>query len=222
VNGKTYRIIENSKGFEQVGYASWYGKKFHGQRTSNGEIYDMYGMTAAHKTLPIPCFVELTNIENGSKVVVRINDRGPFHGDRIIDLTYTAARKLGIAKSGTGKVKLRVIEPSDQAHFAGLGEHHSEQLALTNNQAPKPRNSGGYEIPERTYLQLGAFSELARAKNLQYGAAKLTTYPVSIEPVVEKAIYRVLLGPLKDNWDLVHLQKHFVANGFIEPKIVYR
>lgn len=221
VLGKTYRVVQSTVGFEQEGYASWYGKKFHGKKTSNGEIYDMYGMTAAHKTLPIPTFVELTNVENGKKAIVRINDRGPFHGDRIIDLTYTAARKLGFANNGTGKVKLRVIEPDGSRYYEGLSDS-SPTPAASPGIAPKPRNSGGYEIPEGTFLQLGAFGDFERAQKFRQSAAALTTYPINFEPVPERGIYRILLGPLKDNWDLVHLQRHFVEKGFHEPKVVYR
>ena len=222
VNGKTYRLIKLSDGFEQEGYASWYGKKFHGKKTSNGEIYDMYGMTAAHKTLPIPTFVELTNTDNGKKAVVRVNDRGPFHGDRIIDLTYTAARKLGFANNGTGRVKLRVIKPENNSFYEGLSERLPPPLEADVGVAPKPRNSGGYEIPEGTFLQLGAFGDFERAQRFRQSAAVLTTYPINLEPVPERGIYRVLLGPLKDNWDLVHLQKHFVEKGYSEPKVAYR
>ena len=222
VNGKTYRVVTSTVGFEQEGYASWYGKKFHGKKTSNGEVYDMYGMTAAHKTLPIPTFVELTNLDNGKKAIVRINDRGPFHGDRIIDLTYTAARKLGFANNGTGRVKLRVIKPENNSFYEGLADRSVTPAVTAPGLAPKPRNSGGYEIPEGTFLQLGAFSDLGGAQRFQQSAATLTTYPINLEPVPERGIYRVLLGPLKDNWDLVHMQRHFVEKGYPEPKVAYR
>ena len=222
VNGKTYRLVKSSVGFEQEGYASWYGKKFHGKKTSNGEIYDMYGMTAAHKTLPIPTFVELTNTDNGKKAIVRINDRGPFHGDRIIDLTYTAARKLGFANNGTGRVKLRVIKPESDSFYEGFSDPPPSSADDAVGVAPKPRNSGGYEIPKGTFLQLGAFGDLERAQRFRQSAAGLTTYPINLEPVPDRGVYRVLLGPLNDNWDLVHLQKHFVEKGYPEPKVAYR
>ena len=99
VFGKTYWVLPSSNGYKETGIASWYGTKFHGRLTSNGEIYNMYGMTAAHKTLPIPCYARVTNVENGSSVVVRINDRGPFHGARLIDLSYVAAMKLMLIKA---------------------------------------------------------------------------------------------------------------------------
>ena len=117
VFGKTYHLLPTSNGYRERGIASWYGNKFHGRKTSNGEIYDMYAMTAAHKTLPIPCYVKVTNLENGRSVIVRVNDRGPFHGDRIIDLSYAAAKKLDYSIQGTANVEVVAINPRDyQAH----------------------------------------------------------------------------------------------------------
>ncbi|RMD69130.1 MAG: septal ring lytic transglycosylase RlpA family protein [Gammaproteobacteria bacterium] len=110
VFGKRYQVRASSKGYRERGMASWYGKKFHGRRTSSGEIYDMYAMTAAHRTLPLPSYVEVTNLKNGRKVVVRVNDRGPFAKDRIIDLSYAAAYKLGILKEGTAPVMIEAID----------------------------------------------------------------------------------------------------------------
>jgi len=110
VNGKTYFVMDSAIGFQQKGIASWYGRKFHGRKTSSGEGYNMYAMTAAHKTLPIPVYVEVTNLDNGRKAIVRVNDRGPFHPGRIIDLSYAAATRLGVAQTGTAHVKIRVID----------------------------------------------------------------------------------------------------------------
>ncbi len=107
--GKTYTPLASAAGFKQRGLASWYGKKFHGQKTSSGELYDMYAMTAAHPTLPIPSYVRVTNLANRKSVVVRVNDRGPFHGDRIIDLSYAAAHKLGFVQRGSAEVEVESI-----------------------------------------------------------------------------------------------------------------
>jgi len=112
VFGRRYYPKASSKGYVKRGLASWYGKKFHGRRTSNGERYNMYAMTAAHKTLPLPTYVRVTNLRNGRSTVVRVNDRGPFHGNRIIDLSYSAARKLGMAAKGVEMVEIRTIDPS--------------------------------------------------------------------------------------------------------------
>lgn len=111
VRGKRYKVMTEAAGFTQRGIASWYGSKFHGYRTSNGEIFDVYKMTAAHKTLPLPCYVKVTRQDTGQSVIVRVNDRGPFHKGRIIDLSYAAAVKLGIDKAGTAPVEIEVIEP---------------------------------------------------------------------------------------------------------------
>lgn len=111
VFGKTYYVLASSEGFTQRGTASWYGTKFHGNKTSNGETYDMYAMTAAHKSLPIPTYVEVRNLSNGKKIIVRVNDRGPFHDGRIIDLSYAAAAKLGTLTNGTSSVEIRAINP---------------------------------------------------------------------------------------------------------------
>ncbi len=108
--GKDYKVLSSAKGYSAQGIASYYGQKFHGHKTSNGEVYDMYGMSAAHKSLPLPSFVEVTNLSNGKKAVVRVNDRGPFHKGRIIDLSYSAAYKLGFADKGTANVSVRVLE----------------------------------------------------------------------------------------------------------------
>ncbi|GAA5646428.1 septal ring lytic transglycosylase RlpA family protein [Vibrio proteolyticus] len=109
LRGEDYQIVKNTSGFSEKGKASWYGKKFHGHLTSNGEIYDMYSMTAAHKTLPLPSYVKVTNLDNGKSAVVRVNDRGPFHQGRIIDLSYAAAAKLDVIKTGTANVEIQVI-----------------------------------------------------------------------------------------------------------------
>ncbi|WXL26654.1 septal ring lytic transglycosylase RlpA family protein [Ectopseudomonas mendocina] len=113
VFGKQYYPISDARRYVAVGPASWYGTKFHGQATANGETYDLYGMTAAHKTLPLPSYVRVTNLENGKTAILRVNDRGPFYSDRIIDLSFAAAKKLGYAESGTARVKVEGIDPSE-------------------------------------------------------------------------------------------------------------
>ncbi len=111
IEGVTYRVMDTSDGYREEGIASWYGGYFHGRRTSSGDVYDMYLMTAAHKSLPLPTYVRVTNLENGSSVVLRVNDRGPFVEDRIIDLSYTAATKLGMAQQGTARVEVVALDP---------------------------------------------------------------------------------------------------------------
>lgn len=123
LRGEDYKIVKETEGFTEKGKASWYGKKFHGHLTSNGEIYDMYSMSAAHKTLPIPSYVKVTNKDNDKSTIVRINDRGPFHEDRIIDLSYAAAYKLDVLRTGTANVEIEVITvamPTDAKKKAAL------------------------------------------------------------------------------------------------------
>jgi rare lipoprotein A len=111
IDGVTYRVMDTSEGYREEGIASWYGGYFHGRRTSSGDIYDMYLMTAAHKSLPLPTYVRVTNLANGRSVVLRVNDRGPFVGDRIIDLSFAAATKLGMAEQGTARVEVVALDP---------------------------------------------------------------------------------------------------------------
>jgi len=121
VLGETYQVLPSSKNFRQEGIGSWYGHKFHGHLTSNGETYDMYSMSAAHKTLPIPSYVRVTNVDNGRQVVVRVNDRGPFHEGRVIDLSYAAASRLGYHKKGTARVLIESIDMEEPGRYVQIG-----------------------------------------------------------------------------------------------------
>lgn len=127
VRGTRYYPKKDARGHVERGLASWYGRQFHGRKTSSGERYDMYTMTAAHKTLPLPTYARVTNIENGRSVVVRINDRGPFHGSRVLDLSYVAAVKLGVVKKGTAKVEIRAIDPRRRGSDPGPFLAHQRQ-----------------------------------------------------------------------------------------------
>ncbi len=147
VLGRRYAVLPTANGYVERGVASWYGPGFHGVSTSMGEPYDMYGMTAAHKTLPIPCYARVTNLSNGRSVVVRINDRGPFVANRLIDLSYTAAAKLDMLRGGTAMVEVRVVTPDDP-----------QSQALTRaSEAPPPI----------LYVQAGAFAVAANAEGLR-------------------------------------------------------
>lgn len=167
--GKTYIPMMAVGNYKERGIASWYGKKFHGQRTSSGEIYDMYGMTAAHTTLPIPSYARVTNLANGKSVVVRVNDRGPFLHSRIIDLSYTAAHKLGIVGNGSGKVEVESLAVSDIVPVPPVKTEQARVVAPLASEAvkvePLPPEPGVKiaalsDAPsgkEGVYLQLGAF-----------------------------------------------------------------
>jgi rare lipoprotein A len=188
VNGKRYYVKASSKGYVERGVASWYGKKFHGRRTSSGEPYNMYAMTAAHKTLPLPSYVSVTNIKNGRSVVVKVNDRGPFHQNRIIDLSYAAAEKLGIVGSGTGFVEVRAIDPAQPTR------PYTTVAATTSAvSAPVQASSG----KGRIFIQVGAFSERSNAERL------VDRLPRTLGSVFihegwssQNRIYRVRVGPI--------------------------
>ena len=189
VFGKRYYVLDDNKGFVQKGIASWYGKKFHGNRTSNGETYDMYAMTAAHKSLPIPTYVEVTNLQNNKRIIVRVNDRGPFHDNRIIDLSYTAARKLDIVENGTGLVEIRAIDAGTYAKKPETGRHGAPVSTI-----PGAGRDDGF------YIQVGAFSNEMNARRLQNNIASLGTNIIKVRQarVNGQLVYRVQIGPLHD------------------------
>jgi rare lipoprotein A len=189
VFGKTYYVLNSSSNFVERGIASWYGEKFHGRRTSSGETYDMYGMTAAHKSLPLPTYVEVRNLNNGKKVVLKVNDRGPFHENRVIDLSYTAAAKLDVLQKGTALVEVRSINPNNYGNQSAPVEN---PLVTVNTKASY--NNTGF------YIQVGAYSELNNAVNRRKKLAPLAENLLTIsESLINKQIvYRVRFGPIND------------------------
>lgn len=225
VLGKTYHVLQKPEGYKARGVASWYGRKFHGRRTANGEIYDMYAMTAAHTTLPIPSYVRVTNLVNKRSIIVRINDRGPFHGNRIIDLSYTAAKKLGFENVGTAKVEVEYIDPLTwQQAASGQSRQASSARPNAEPPAPTPARAGGYQLPDNTWLQVGAFGKRDAAQHMQRKIANLTKYPIIIiEPKAGTTdkLYRVRVGPVKDNFDLLELRRILQEQGLPEPHVVY-
>ncbi|HEY4968339.1 MAG TPA: septal ring lytic transglycosylase RlpA family protein [Steroidobacteraceae bacterium] len=182
VLGKRYYVLSSSVGYWERGVASWYGPGFHKVRTSTGEPYDMYGMTAAHKTLPLPAYVQVTNLQNGRSVVVRVNDRGPFVGNRIIDLSYTAAAKLDMLHNGTAMVEIRTIDPATPPVLTAS--------SAADAAAPSPA----------LFVQAGAFSDPANAQRM---AEKLRggSYGkvfVRDDQIAGRRMYRVRIGPVRD------------------------
>ena len=179
VFGKRYYTMPSSKGYWERGIASWYGTKFQGKRTSSGEPYDLYGMTAAHRSLPLPTYVEVTNLKNGRSVIVKVNDRGPFRRERIIDLSYVAAVKLGILGYGTGLVEVRAIDTSEPADRPGPGQ--------------EPETAQ----PPLVYLQAGAFRVRKYAEELhaEIEARQLGEVRI-VEPGGKSTLYKVRVGPL--------------------------
>lgn len=178
--GKRYQPLGSAAGYVARGTASWYGQKFHGRRTSSGEIYDMFAMTAAHPVLPLPSFVRVTRLDTGQSVVVRVNDRGPFLHGRIIDLSYIAAHKLGIAAHGTGRVEVRALTPAaGDATAAGA--------------------SAAAAAPARKFhLQVGAYADSANARRMREKLAA-AGYPVAVRPgAPARPLYRVRVGPFSN------------------------
>ena len=231
VFGKRYHTLTSSKGFTQRGIASWYGRKFHGRQTSNGEKYDMYGMSAAHKALPIPTYVEVTNLENGRRVIVRVNDRGPFHGNRIIDLSYAAASRIGMLGKGTALVEVRAIDPTapqpappTRVAQASVAPEPAATAATRPAPALTP-TAAATQTPApapRIFLQAGAFSSRDNAERLRQRLEQGLARSVRAAPAATAAgtVHRVQVGPLAsvEVADSVSVQMH--KFGITEPLVV--
>lgn len=195
VLGKRYFVMKDATGYVERGIASWYGPGFHEASTSNGERYDMYAMTAAHKTLPLPTYVQVTNLRNGRSVVVRVNDRGPFKEGRIIDLSYAAASKLDMLREGTALVEVR---------------------ALTPGQAPSPQTQ-----PETIYVQAGAFGSESNATDLleRLRAHGVKNGFVRRDQVDGRALYRVRIGPLPSAAEFDRLLEQLRSLGIADARL---
>jgi rare lipoprotein A len=205
VGGRRYHVLASSAGYVERGIASWYGSKFQGRRTSSGELYDMNAMTAAHPTLPIPTYVQVTNLRNGRKVIVKINDRGPFLRNRLIDLSYVAAVKLGITAEGTGLVEVRAIDP-----------------AVPKEAAAAP--AAAHEDPD-LYLQVGAFSDRDKARRLLKRLSPVTegaavNISEGTSDTVHGPVYRVRIGPLSDVQEVDRLSRKLGDIGVADARVV--
>lgn len=199
VLGVTYEVKASADGYVSRGIASWYGTKFHGRLTSSGEPFDMFQLTAAHRTLPLPTFAEVRHLDNGRSIIVRINDRGPFHPDRVIDLSWAAAVKLGIDQAGTGPVEIRAITFDD----------------------PITRQVGPARLP--VMLQVGAFADRQRAESVARelglgGVAPVVTERARTE---QGSIWRVRVGPLMEIRQALQLVEDVMSLGFARPQYVY-
>lgn len=207
VHGKRYYVLESSQGFVQRGIASWYGTKFHGRKTSNGETYNMYAMTAAHKTLPIPVYVHVKNLDNGRSTVVRVNDRGPFISGRIIDLSYAAAKKLGVDGPGTANVQISVVgsaqsKPADVVRTIPLTDQPEQDVPL--------------------FVQMGSFSSHINANNLvqQLIDANESSAKISQLQTNNGLFFRVRVGPLFDIDEANAVLRRLKSKGFQTARIV--
>ncbi|MDQ7049660.1 MAG: septal ring lytic transglycosylase RlpA family protein [Enterobacterales bacterium] len=227
VYGQVYHVLPSANHFKQKGVASWYGSNFHGRRTSSGETYDMLKLTAAHKTLPIPCYVKVTNHDNGREIIVRVNDRGPFIKSRIIDLSYAAAYKLGMAEKGTANVSIESIgfdsqttlhsnsRPSTKRPISVLGQVKTKPLLMASNKGQSDR---------KRFVQVGAYSSRQRAETLQKILAREIQLPVKISLIQRsgKKLYRVRIGPVDDLSMANKLVETIKHTELGKPSIVYQ
>ncbi len=222
VFGKPYKVLATAQGFEQTGTASWYGKKFHGHLTSNGEIYDMYTMSAAHKSLPLPTYLKVTNTANNKSVIVRVNDRGPFHQSRIIDLSYSAAYKLDMLKTGTAQVKITAITDFDKKIGKVKIPVVKTASPVVSSVPPTPVKSDTQKqslLKKETnmgittpYIQVLATSKkelaISTASKLKTQYKQQTSYPE------HQGLYRIQIGPIGDIATLNALLLSLKENGY--------
>ena len=202
VFGKDYVPMAMGQPYKERGRASWYGKKFHGQKTSSGEVYDMYGMSGAHKTLPIPSYARVTNIANGRSVIVRINDRGPFHSERIIDLSYAAAYRLGYVQAGSATVEVEAIDPAQPND---------------NLQAQAEPEPAG------VYLQVGAFSSKQNAEDLRARLSReLAWLSEQVRVLAAGGLWRLHVGPYGSSDAARSAAERIEAELKLKPLLVVR
>lgn len=216
INGRTYRVMETEAGYADTGFASWYGRKFQGHLTSNGEIYDMFQLSAAHTTLPIPSYIRVTNLDNGKSIIARVNDRGPFHQGRIVDMSYAGAVMLGYADKGTARVRVEALLPGEELPGEELpGSVIPAFTVLAAPAVPAETVSHATDalesvVTERQlidegkgseYLQVGAFSSEDSARSLVSRLARLTELPVFIYSESNNGglLHKVRIGPVAEN-----------------------
>ena len=222
VLGKTYYVLPNPDNYKETGRASWYGTKFHGRKTSSGEMYDMYQLTAAHRSLPIPSYVRITNLENHRSAIVRVNDRGPFHSERLIDVSYAAAVKLGFADRGTARVMVELVDGTDQT--IAKTEPVSPPATLTPPVSsaslvavpPEP----AVPQPGQIFLQAGAFKDASGAERLREDLTALVGVDVRVQRLPNDRYYRVRIGPVGEMSEATRLQTLIVNASHPKPLIV--
>ena len=248
VNGQRFTVLASSDNYVERGVASWYGPDFQGHNTSSGERYDMYGMTAAHKTLPIPCYARITNLSNGRSVVVRINDRGPFVGNRIVDLSYSAATRLDIVRTGTAFVELRIVGPEAPgsavntpivAAAAPVGNPSAvvampsaavdvatapPEPVATLTATPQPPDAGNSEpvaVPVALYIQVGAFADEGNALRLvqRLQSAGIPQVFSVASSDSGRALRRVRIGPISAVEEFDRLAAQLATLGYPEARL---
>lgn len=221
INGKKYHPIPSALGYREKGVASWYGKKFHGRKTSNGETYDMYGHTAAHKTLPMNTVLQVNNLENGKSIVVRVNDRGPFVKERIIDLTYTGAKELGILRNGTGRVEIVAMQPDQKVARATVQKPVPTTAKPQPQPEPKPVvrdfDKGNF------YVQVGAFGQIGNARKLaKVFAERGRDVVIQQYPAAGMDLYRVMVYCGTSLAFARQYERYLEANGFANALVIAR
>lgn len=212
IAGKRYYVLPTSDGYKKKGIASWYGTKFHGRLTSSREPYDMLAMTAASPELPIPCYAEVTNLENGERIIVRVNDRGPFAPNRIIDLSYAAATKLGFSQKGTALVEVKTITTAPEYHQAS---HSVDNNSLVNHASESSTH------PE-LFLQVGAFHNSNNAAHLQQSLKSFTNEPIRVQQQHKNThtLYLVQIGPLRGVGESDQLLQQLQRAGYSDALTV--
>jgi rare lipoprotein A len=238
VNGRQYVPMASANGYRERGVASWYGKKFHGRRASSGETYDMYAMTAAHKTLPLPSYVRVRNLENGRTVTVRVNDRGPFLHNRLIDLSYAAASRLGIVGTGTGIVEIEALDATTGNTLVAVSGNPGVEIG----RAPPPASRPMVELippvsaapapvdapltetgTPKLYLQVGAFKEWDNASALRTRLERAAFRPIFVQSTLaenQARLYRVRIGPVASVEDGDRLTRQLAEQGVADAQIV--
>lgn len=211
VFGKTYRVLTDAKGFSERGGASWYGKKFQGHKTASGERYDMYKMTGAHKTLPLPSYARVTCLETGKSVVVRINDRGPFHSGRVIDLSYAAASRLGMLTAGSTQVEITALDPLESAPTVFAANSAPPTPPVTASVDAMPDAAG-----RKSWLQVGAYTDPVNAVLMREDLKKQgrRDAQIVVSEINGMAVHRVVFGPFPDYRSMQDAESALRALGY--------
>ncbi len=224
--GKHFRPMTELQHYKERGVASWYGRRYHGNRTASGEIYDMYAMTAAHPTLPIPSYARITNIENGRSVIVRINDRGPFLGNRLVDLSYTAAYKLGTLGHGSGRVEVETILPTQYHLSTRATTPKSSSISSQQKELDTPAIAQNNVITSSTlnkvYVQLGAFGSQGNAHYfMAHVKDKLSWLQDPIRVIEHDGLHKIHAGPYSDSISAEHIASSIRQELAIKTILVY-
>ncbi|HZF28320.1 MAG TPA: septal ring lytic transglycosylase RlpA family protein [Gammaproteobacteria bacterium] len=235
VLGKRYYVLATADGYDQKGIASWYGRDFHGLSTSSGETYDMHALTAAHTTLPIPTWVEVTNLANGKTVIVKVNDRGPFVGSRLIDLSYAAAKELDMIRTGTTRVEVRALgaapvspdgavarvgAPAGAAPaVAGVAATGAPSASASPPPAVLPAAPG---LQPQLFVQAGAFADKANAERLveRLRSSGFPNSTVVSDGTGRRALHRVRIGPLRDAYEFDQVSDRLRTVGVLDSRLV--